>query len=123
MSMLLAGDVGGTSTRLGLFDAMPARPKPIAVHVFPTQEFESLAAIVGTFIAQFQPKGSSIATAAFGVAGPVIGDTALLTNVAWRIESRPLAMAFGWARVALLNDLQAMACAVPVLQESEVQVL
>jgi len=47
----------------------------------------------------------------------------LLTNVKWRIEARPLAVSFGWARVRLLNDLQAMACAVPVLTDAEVHVV
>jgi len=121
--MIIAGDVGGTSTRLGLFDPRPARPTPIAVHVFATNQFASLSAMVAAFIERFVPRGESIASGAFGVAGPVVGDAARLTNVSWTIEARPLASMFGWSRVRLLNDLQAMACAVPVLTDAEVRVL
>src|SRR5262245_7402455 len=123
MPMILAGDVGGTSTRLGLFDPLPARPKPIAVHVFSTSQFESLSAMVASFIERFVPRGESVDAGAFGVAGPVVGDSAKLTNVSWTIEAHPIASMFGWSRVRLLNDLQAMAYAVPVLNPSEVRVL
>ena len=64
-----------------------------------------------------------IDAACFGVAGPVIGDTAELTNVPWRVEARAIAARFGFARVDLLNDLQAMAYGVTVLQPSELHVL
>ena len=61
--------------------------------------------------------------ACFGVAGPVLGQTASLTNVPWRIDAAAVAAAFDIPRVALLNDLQAMAYAVPLLEDVEVHVL
>jgi glucokinase len=57
------------------------------------------------------------------VAGPVVGDSAQLTNVPWRVDAREVAAAFGLGRVHLVNDLEAMAYAVPVLDDSEVQTL
>jgi glucokinase len=66
---------------------------------------------------------ASISTACFGVAGPVIGESAELTNVPWQVDARQVATAFGMMRVRLLNDLQAMAYSIPVLQASEVHVL
>jgi glucokinase len=65
----------------------------------------------------------SIDTGSFGVAGPVVGGTAHLTNVGWRIDADEIAVAFQWKRVRLLNDLQAMAYAIPVLAESELHTL
>jgi glucokinase len=65
----------------------------------------------------------AIEAACFGVAGPVIDGSADLTNVPWRVDARRVAETFKLRRVALLNDLQAMAYAVPVLQPSEMQVL
>ena len=53
----------------------------------------------------------------------MIGDAAELTNVPWKVDARAIAHRFGFARVDLLNDLQAMAYGVTVLQESEVHVL
>lgn len=127
-SMILAGDVGGTSARLGLFERGASRPQPVAVHVLSTGDFAGLPAMITAFLAQVSGPGASIDTAsidtaAFGVAGPVVGDTAQLTNVPWGIDAREIGATFKWARVRLLNDLQAMACAVPVLTEAEVHVL
>ena len=121
--MLLAGDVGGTKTLVGLFDPRARRPHPIAVRAFHTMEYGALAAIVAEFVRDPSVAGAPIRAACFGVAGPVLGDTAELTNVPWRVETAPLAKKFGFARVDLLNDLQAMAYGVTVLEPSEVHVL
>jgi glucokinase len=121
--MLLAGDIGGTKTLLGLFDPLPARPRPIAIRAFPTLDYDNLTSIVSAFIAEEAVRSAAVDVACFGVAGPVLGDTAELTNVPWRVEARAVARAFAMRRVALLNDLQAMAYAVPVLQDSELHSL
>jgi len=122
--MLLAGDVGGTKTLLGLFEPHAARPRSIAVRAFRTLDFDNLPAMIGRFLEE-EPAGKSrtIAGACFGVAGPILGESAELTNVPWRVEAQRVATAFGLRRVSLLNDLQAMAYSVPVLQESEVHAL
>jgi glucokinase len=124
--MLLAGDIGGTKTLLGLFDSAPARPRPIAVQSFGTLDFDDLATMIGEFLEAADPSArapGAIATACFGVAGPVIDESAQLTNVPWRVDARRVANAFSFRRVSLLNDLEAMAYGVTVLRESEVQVL
>src|SRR5476649_2303538 len=123
MPMLLAGDVGGTKTLLGLFDPVPARPRPLVTRAFGTLDFEDLPSMIAAFLGDDAAKGVSIAAASFGVAGPIIGDSAELTNVPWRVDARLVATSFGLSRVRLLNDLQAMAYAVPVLHASEVHVL
>jgi glucokinase len=121
--MLLAGDVGGTNTRLGLFERGADRPERIAVGVFPTLEFSDLTSIIAEFARDIAAHGVSLEAACFGVAGPVIGESAELTNVPWRIDARRIAEAFDISRIRLLNDLEAMAYAVPVLAPSEVHVL
>src|SRR5437879_13603013 len=88
--MLLAGDVGGTKTLLGLFDCASPRPEPIATDSFPTLEYDDLSAMIAAFLLQHESGRESISAACFGVAGPVIGDTAELTNVPWRLAA-PLA--------------------------------
>src|SRR5262249_37081285 len=75
------------------------------------------------FFADGTTRHDAVAAACFGVAGPVVGDTADLTNVPWRVEAAAVAQTFGFRRVSLLNDLQAMAYSVPVLEASEVHVL
>ena len=117
--MILAGDIGGTKTRLGLFDPGDGRPRPLVVRVFVTLDFDDLATMVAAFLEDDAVKDASIDSACFGVAGPVVGDAAELTNVPWRVDGRRLATKFRWPRVRLLNDLQAMAYSVPVLQATE----
>ncbi len=121
--MILAGDVGGTKTYLGLFDRSPDRPRPRVVRSYPTREYADLRAVVAAFLSQEAVAGADVEAASFGVAGPVTGDTAELTNASWRVDASALEGSLGLRCAALLNDLQAMAYAVPTLKESEVHVL
>jgi glucokinase len=123
--MLLAGDVGGTKTLLGLFEPGPARPIARVVRAFSTLDYPDLIGMIADF-ARAEPamsKTGAFDAACFGVAGPVIGGSAELTNVPWRVDARAVADAFGIRPVSLLNDLQAMAYAVPVLEEPELHTL
>jgi glucokinase len=121
--MILAGDIGGTKTQLGLFDSVPARPRPIAVRTFNTLDYPDLPSMIAAFLDGDDARNASISTATFGVAGPVIGESAELTNVPWQVHASQVAARFGMTRVRLLNDLQAMAYSIPVLREGEVHVL
>jgi glucokinase len=121
--MLLAGDIGGTKTLIGLFEPASPRPRPVAVRTFTTLDFAELSAIVAEFIGGLPEAHRAIDRACFGVAGPVIDNTAALTNVPWKVEASTLAGRFGFQRVDLLNDLQAMAYGVPVLEATEIHVL
>ena len=114
--MILAGDIGGTSTRLGLFELAPVRPRPRVVRTVTTLDFTGLADMVRAFSVAPEVNGAPLDAACFGVAGPVVGNTARLTNVPWTIETSELKQAFGIGQTALLSDLQAMAYAVPVLE-------
>ena len=86
--MLLAGDIGGTKTLLGLFDPRPARPRPITIRSFTTMEFTDLPAMIETFRTDPVVNGAALDAACFGVAGPVTGETAQLTNVPWHVDAR-----------------------------------
>jgi glucokinase len=123
LSLVLAGDVGGTKTLLGLFDAGAERPRAVAVRQYRTAEFADLPAMIASFLDGEAQTADRVDAAAFGVAGPVDGDAAALTNAAWRVAARPVAERFGIPRVRLVNDLVAMALALPVLDASELRVL
>lgn len=120
--MLLAGDVGGTKTRLGLFTGS-GRPSTVHSAEFTTLEYPDLETMVTEFLRGHQPGTPTLEAACFGVAGPVRGQTARLTNVPWSIDSAVLAERFGIPRIGLLNDLEAMACSVAVLEPQELSVL
>jgi glucokinase len=121
--MILAGDVGGTKTLLGLFEPAPVRPRPVAVRVFLTLEFADLVSMVERFVFEAEAAAASIEAASFGLAGPIVGDIATLTNVPWTVDAREMAAHFNLPAVSLLNDLEATAYGVPALRESETLVL
>jgi glucokinase len=120
--MLLAGDVGGTKTLLGLFQRAPARPAPIALRVYPTNEFKSFTEILHAFEKDVR-SSKGIDAVAVGVAGPVVHQRAALTNIAWDISATEITAWCGAERTALLNDLEAMANSVEVLTPDELLVL
>lgn len=115
--MLLAGDVGGTKTLLGLFQRAPLRPIPFAVRAYPTSEYAGFTEMLEAFARDVRPP-SRIEAAAVGVAGPVVDQRAQLTNVSWAISAAEIASWSG-TRAALLNDLEAMATSVEVLTPDE----
>jgi glucokinase len=121
--MLLAGDIGGTKTLLGMFTPTGVRPDAVVVRAFGTLDYPDLITMIAEFTSEPALRDASVGSACFGVAGPVIGGTAELTNVPWKVEADAVADHFGFARVDLLNDLQAMAYGVTVLDESELHVL
>ncbi|MGF1639815.1 MAG: glucokinase [Rhodospirillales bacterium] len=110
--MILAGDVGGTKTVLGLFSRAEAGGRPIRQARFDSRDHDSLEAIVAEFL---KDTGSIPAVASFGIAGPVLGRRAKVTNLPWEIDADAIAAAFGIPSVHLLNDLQAIATVVPHL--------
>lgn len=116
--MLLAGDVGGTKTRLGLYEPAAPRPRLISAREFPTAEFSGLAAIVRAFLAD-QGASGHVTAAALGVAGPVRDEAVELTNVPWRVSASDIRALIGHDAVALLNDVEAMAYSVEALDASE----
>ena len=120
--MLLAGDIGATKTLLGLFRRGTRRPEPVASRTFTTLAHDSLEDILREFL-DGQAEVEAIEAASFGVAGPIIEQVAQLTNVPWRVDAAAVARAFDLGHVTLLNDLQAMAYSVPVLEPREVVIM
>jgi glucokinase len=119
--MLIAADVGGTNTRLGLFTVEERRPRPVIIRGYDTRQFANFDDILTSFL---ETIGSErIDAAAFGVAGPVVHQRARLTNVAWELTAAGVAQRFGIARTRLINDLEAMAASIPALDATELETL
>jgi glucokinase len=119
--MILAGDVGGTSTRLALFDGdirVPARLERYA-----SRGHEGLVSMVEEFIESCGRCLADVDAAAFGVAGPVRDGCARTTNLPWPVEARRLARALRLDRVELLNDLEANGRGIAVLRDDDLEVL
>jgi glucokinase len=121
--MFLAGDVGGTKTLLGLFARGVERPARLEVASFPTLEYEDLSSMVQEFLQGRGAAPTGVEAACFGVAGAVVENAARLTNVPWTVRADEVAERCAIPRVSLLNDLEAMATAVPFLSADELTVL
>jgi glucokinase len=120
--VLLAGDVGGTKTLLGLFrPAAGERPARVVVREYATLDFDSLDDLVSTFAEETNT--TSIQAVAVGVAGPVTGSVARLTNVPWTADVSVVGERFGGCPTLLLNDLEAMGSSIPVLEPDELATL
>ena len=120
--MLLAGDVGGTKTTLGLFEPGHPRPRALTSETYATREFTGFTDILDTF-AQQVGHPLAVSAAAVGVAGPVVSQRAKLTNVPWDVSAEQIGSHLTTKKVALLNDLEAMAMSVEVLTRDELAVL
>jgi len=115
---MLAGDIGGTKTVLAICDAALTIVRQA---VFPCADYPSLEAILDEFLAP--DERTSLASACFGVAGPVIDNTAEITNLPWTIDGAAVSSHLGGIPVTLLNDLQATALGMLVLPDSAFVVL
>jgi glucokinase len=119
-AVILAGDVGGTKTHLGVFRVENGTPTPLREHRYATADFPSLEDVCADFL---RAGKESIASACFGVPGPIIGGEARATNVPWTMREENLSRAMSGIRVRLINDLGAAAYGVIHLADSEVRVL
>jgi glucokinase len=118
--MLLAGDVGGTSTRLALFELDAAGPRPTVEARLASREFAGLEAAVAAFLAEHP---ANLEAAGFGVAGPVVDGRVVTTNLPWGVDAAALAASIGLPRVTLLNDLTATAFGLAALEPSDLRTL
>lgn len=103
---LLAGDIGGTKTRLALFQTQDGRLQTLAEAEYPSADYADLDSIVVDFL---RSRGDSPSAAAFGVAGPVAGRICRTTNLPWLVDAQRIEQVAGIPEAHLLNDLEATA--------------
>jgi len=121
--MRLAGDVGGTKALVGLFEEGTGRPALVDAREYATRDYAGLEQVIEAFLAAQPSRAGALAAASFGVAGPIVDQVAGLTNVPWVVDAAALAVRFRIPHVTLLNDLQAMAYSVEVLEPGELAVI
>lgn len=118
--MHLAGDIGGTKTALALFDQAQGPHHPIAQRTLPSRSYDSFADLAREYLARVdQP----VTHATLGVPGPVIEGHVSGTNLPWDMDEDSLAQELGLERVHLINDLYALAQAVPALDATDLVTL
>jgi glucokinase len=120
VTYLLAADVGGTKTELGIFSTEKGLKAPLLVEEYPSRDFESFEALLRRFLGRVD---MPVRRACFCAAGPVREGELRTTNLPWVIAAEPLAAAFSFEKVSVLNDLQATAYAVNFLGASDLVTL
>lgn len=118
--MLLAGDIGGTKTILAIYTPEKGPRLPLATKTFPSAGHPSLEAMAEEFLAGV---GMPVDRASFGVAGPVSGGMARVTNLQWNVDEARLEEELGLGSVHLVNDLKAIAHAAPFLGSGDLHQL
>lgn len=118
--MLLVADIGATKTNLAIFSREDGPRQPLAEASFSSEEYKGLEAVVRDFL---QGVDLPVDRACVGVAGPVIDGRARVTNLPWVIDETELEEALELSRVRVLNDLEATANAIPILEEGDVETL
>jgi glucokinase len=119
-AVILAGDIGGTNTRLAIFTAAAGFAAPLAEATFPSRDYPGLEPILREFLSGVD---RPVDYAGFGVAGPVTAGRAAVTNLPWVVDEATLPGAFGFKQVLVMNDLEATAAAAPSLGASDLHVL
>src|SRR5262245_27747809 len=118
--MILAGDVGGTSTRLAFFTVEGGRMNLIVEKVYPSRSHKSLDEIVTEFVSHHR---LAIEYACFGIAGPVRQGRVETPNLAWVVDqgniARELHIEIAW----LINDLLANTYGMLALDDKDFVVL
>lgn len=114
--MILAGDIGGTNTRLALFKEEAGRLVLLEEQIYPSRNHGNLEEIVDVFL---RGRPCVADTACFGIAGPVLQGRAAAANLPWVVDSAHLSHQTNIPSVWLINDLQAHAYGISDLPGSD----
>jgi glucokinase len=114
--MILAGDIGGTHTRIALFELNQKRLSKLLDRVYPSRDYKSLDEIISLFISN---ENVHVSAACFGIAGPVMHGQVSTPNLAWVVDALQLTKLLQVQSVWLINDLQAHASGVQDLEAAD----
>jgi glucokinase len=122
---VLAGDIGGTSARLCTAECTEGACRPRRTQQFASARYTGVAEILGEFLQQ--ESTPSFDAVCLAIAGPVrstsAGQSAKVTNLPWEIETGALVQSFGFPRIRLINDFEAIGYGLPLLAASDYVVL
>jgi len=118
--MLLAGDVGGTKTKLAIFSEERGPRDPLAEETFRSRDYPGLDAIAREFLDRVDVE---VDRASFGIAGPLVENRVEVTNLPWTVDADELRQTLVLSSVQLLNDLASLANGVLLLEPDELYTL
>jgi glucokinase len=114
MSNCLLADVGGTRARFALLSGSrigPVHSLDVGAYANPSQAIKHFLNCIAT--------DARIDSAVIAAAGPVTAGRCALTNASWVLETDELKRTFGLSAVNIVNDLEAVAWALPHLEMSD----
>ena len=119
--LVLAGDLGGTNFRVGIFCDGPAMQR-LQFAKFRSADHHSLEEMVRLFLEstgmETQPQA-----ACFGVPGPNVAGVVVASNLGWKIDTHALPRLLGIQKIAVLNDLESTAYGLSALQKTDLATL
>lgn len=113
---ILSGDIGGTKTRLALFDTCKGKPDVLHEQTYPSRRYATLDAVIADFLESIQIVPDA---AGLGLAGPVKDRICATTNLPWTIDASLLESDLNIPHVTLLNDLEATAWGIDALGKED----
>ncbi|NEO31078.1 MAG: glucokinase [Symploca sp. SIO3C6] len=127
MTLILAGDIGGTKTILQLveYSAQGSRQN-LYEDIYPSRDFPDLVPIVQKFLSAAKQKLNQVIIpekACLAIAGPVVNDTCVLTNLSWFLDARRLEKDLKIAKISLINDFAAVGYGILGLEATELSTL
>lgn len=132
MTLLLAGDIGGTKTILRLVKAETVFDRPNAMlHTlhearYRSADYPDLAPIVRQFLSEAMAQSGNAwapEKACFAIAGPVFNNTSKLTNLTWMLEADRLSKELSIPQVGLINDFAAVGYGILGLEPQDLHTL
>src|SRR5262245_10668779 len=118
--MLLAGDIGGTKTDLAIFSNEAGPHAPLVQEEVHSADYPSLQALAREVLTKAP---MPVDRACFAVAGPVVEGRVKTTNLPWVMDEVSLAKELNLRSVHLMNDLEAIAEAIPIIRDSDMRAL
>lgn len=118
-SRRLVADIGGTNSRLALFDPQTGQLR--SVHSYLNREFARLEDVITVWLETLDetaPKDCCLA-----VAAPPSGDRVRMLNIDWSFSGQQLAEQFGFEHLRCINDFESNAHSLPFLKESDITTL
>lgn len=122
--MILAGDVGGTKTNLGLFElGVDGTLERVADRRLVSADYDGLTSLVRAFVESDGIELARVESACFGVAGPVVGNHADPPNLPWDVDGDTVARDLDLQRALILNDLVATGWGLEALGDEQLHTL
>jgi glucokinase len=120
--MIIAGDIGGTKARIGLFERRAGKVVLVVSDQYASREFSSLEEILAKFLAAHKTSITSrLEAACFGLPGPVVNGRIKVTNLPWEVVQSDVGAHIQVYKTKLVNDLVSTAAAVPALEPKSLQ--